>query len=205
MHCAQDQPLTHQRRWRLWRAALILWLVGVLSSLYFLARYERTPGKDEPAPEVWPAKSKLPRTPGRSAMVVFAHPKCPCTVATIEELAQLVSRTQPNVDLTACFFAPENPDPGWMKTLALEEARRIDGLRIVEDVDGEEARRFHIRTSGRVVFYDPNGRLEYDGGITPGRGINGPANGSNALAALLSGNTTEVQNAPVYGCNILGK
>ena len=46
------------------------------------------PGGDPEAPARWPEASALVRNADGPTLVLFAHPKCPCTDASLAELAR---------------------------------------------------------------------------------------------------------------------
>jgi hypothetical protein len=53
--------------------------------------YSITAGKEGAPPGRWPESSSLQRTPGASTLVMFVHPRCPCSHASISELAVLLA------------------------------------------------------------------------------------------------------------------
>ena len=60
-------------------------------------------------------------------------------------------------------------------------------MRVVNDVEGVEARRFGAQTSGTTSLYSPDGRLLFSGGITSSRGHEGDNAGEDALTQAISG------------------
>src|SRR4051812_18830224 len=71
--------------WALWLAVLIGGAGGLWS-------YANRPGIQADAPLRWPGASAIRPEPGRPTLLVFAHPRCPCTRASIEELSRLLAR-----------------------------------------------------------------------------------------------------------------
>jgi hypothetical protein len=59
-------------------------------------------------------------------------------------------------------------------------------------------------TSGHVAVYDRSGTLQFEGGITAGRGHEGPSDGADAALAALTGRRPLISTAPVYGCPLIG-
>ncbi|HEX8423596.1 MAG TPA: hypothetical protein VF634_09295, partial [Pyrinomonadaceae bacterium] len=89
-------------------AASTLWLLMIGTGVWFLKNYESKPGDAATAPEGWPDGSRLPRADGRATLVMLAHPRCPCTRASIGELSRLM--TQARGRLTAFVLFVKPPD-----------------------------------------------------------------------------------------------
>jgi hypothetical protein len=135
---------------------------------------------------------------------MFAHPKCPCTHASLDELAALMAESRGRVSARVCFFQPANSGADWRETSLWKEAAAISGVIVFPDEAGREAARFGVETSGDIVLYDPGGRLAFHGGITVARGRAGESAGRAVLAGLLAGNTPSRTTTPVYGCPLTG-
>jgi hypothetical protein len=73
-------------------------------------------------------------------------------------------------------------------------------VHLIEDPGGCEAARFGAQTSGDVLLYGADARLLFRGGITPGRGHVGDNPGWDAIIRLISGGSTSLSEAPVFGC-----
>ena len=73
-------------------ALLFAWAAVVSGGFAVLMRYKSTPGEAHRPPAQWPRESRLQRASGqRATLVLFAHPECPCTRASVTELARLVA------------------------------------------------------------------------------------------------------------------
>ncbi|HEY1068353.1 MAG TPA: hypothetical protein VGE52_19670 [Pirellulales bacterium] len=193
-------PAPDRRRWTL---AIGVWAVGVLAGWSWFAIERGTPGETRATPATWPAQSAIVRDTARPTLVLFAHPRCPCTRATLEEFAKLASQAGRSARLDVAFFAPSNADSSWTETDQYRTAAAIPGVAVWQDVDGAEATWFGAATSGQVVLYDRNGSLLFSGGLTPGRGHVGDNDGRAALVACLAGDAPMVRSTPVFGCSIL--
>jgi len=76
-----------------------LWGTAVIAGFLALAGYEATPGATSPPPLEWPASTAIPRASnGLATLLLFAHPKCPCTRATLKELAVALEGRATQVD-----------------------------------------------------------------------------------------------------------
>lgn len=167
-----------------------------------LAMHQSSPGAVANVPEHWPAGSSIERAQGSATLVLFAHPRCPCTRATLGELEEIVAHCQGRVDLWIVFFKPSASEANWDKTDLWRTAAAIPGARVIGDEDGCEAARFGAMTSGHVMVYEPRGTLLFSGGITSARGHAGDSPGHASVEACLLRGTTTCNSAPVFGCPI---
>lgn len=74
---------------------IALWLAAVGGVWFAMLSYQRTPGKSAQAAQLRPCGSALKFHPGQSMLVMFAHPRCPCTSASLEELKAIVASLKP--------------------------------------------------------------------------------------------------------------
>ena len=181
----------------------VLWVLVVGVVVGFVSNHALTPGAAAASPDEWPALSHIQRAPDRATLVMFAHPKCPCTRASIGELALLMARCQDQVTGYVVFITPEGRAHEWAKTDLWDSAASIPGLRVLEDDCGVEAARFGAVTSGQTVLYDASGRLLFRGGITGARGHSGDNDGRSAVVSLLTSESVNLQQTPVFGCSLV--
>jgi hypothetical protein len=183
-------------------AGSVVWLALVVFGFCKLFVYEGTPGGIGSAPATWPADCGLTPAAGRFTLLMFAHPKCPCTSASIEELNRVLAEGPERVRASVLFFRPADAEPDWERTSLWQSAAAISGVDVRSDVDGRLARRFGACTSGSVVLYDRDGRLVFSGGITASRGHAGDNFGQSAVIALLRGEPAARSQSPVFGCSL---
>jgi len=176
------------------------WALLSLWGLTLLWRYESMPGDSAAAPVQWPSASAIPRHEHAPTLVMFAHPRCPCTRASIAELERLVTTVGASLRPVVVFLKPDSVDAGWEQTDLWRTAAAIPGAQVIGDRNGEEARRFGVETSGHALLYDDVGQLLYSGGITAARGHQGDNAGRSALVRLLSQESTDDRALPVFGC-----
>jgi hypothetical protein len=184
---------------RLLAALLLLWGISISAGFWGLWSYASTPGVADVAPRVWPADSGLARTPGRWTLVMFVHPHCPCTQASIAELERLQANAAGRIDLLIVSLKPSGSDQGWSNSPLVRRAAGLPGVVVVADADGALSRRFRARTSGETLLYDPAGRLAYHGGITAARGHEGDNPGTGAILTLVAGGDAPA-TCPAFGC-----
>lgn len=183
-------------------AAAACWLGLIVSGSAALWRYKQTPSADLLAPVDWPVQSKLARATELPTLLLFLHPRCACSHASVEELSRLMTRAQGLVRAHVVFFRPDGSTPSWSRGALWSEAAAIPGVALSEDEGAIEARRFHGETSGHAVLYDAHGHRIFDGGITAARGHAGDSAGSGALLALLQGQSAKHWHTPIFGCRI---
>jgi hypothetical protein len=181
-------------------SSTILWLLTVGVGLGMLWDYSISPGVAGTPPDRWPEGSSIrPRGDGFT-LVVVAHPHCPCSRATIGELAAVMARANGPVTAYVLFVQPAGFAEEWVKTDLWRSAAAIPGVTAIRDERGDEARRFGAETSGQTLLYDRSGLLLFSGGITAARGHYGDNAGMSAVASLIGSGKSERTGASVFGC-----
>lgn len=178
------------------------WLLLVGAGLWVVSGYENSAGVAANPPVQFPDDSQIRRTPGQATLVMLAHPHCPCTRASIGELALLMAQSQGLVTAHVLFLKPPDFTNDWEKTDLWDSAATIPGVNVVRDTDGIEAARFHGATSGQTMLYDAGGQLLFHGGITSARGHSGDNPGRSAIVSLLNDGKAEQTKTAVYGCQL---
>jgi hypothetical protein len=176
------------------------WLLTIGTGTAALWHYAGTPGPNSAASDVWPEQAETRRSPDVPTLMMFAHPRCPCSRASIGELAKLMARVQERVRTHVLFYRPATADQEWERTDLWEAAQVIPGVLVHTDEDGREAQRFRAFVSGQTLLYDHEGRLLFNGGITAARGHSGDNDGRSSLTAILHGRTPGRWQTPVFGC-----
>jgi hypothetical protein len=180
-----------------------VWLMAVSVGVGALWAYDYTPGGDTSVLSSWPLQSGIPHDPSQPTLIMFAHPKCPCTRASIGELMTLMTHCQNQVKVCVAFFRPKGSGEDWLNTDLWRSAEAIPGVVVRVDEEGNEARCFHVTTSGHVVLYDAHGKLLFSGGITSSRGHSGDNAGYSAIMQLLHRGLAAKTETPVFGCSLL--
>jgi glyoxylase-like metal-dependent hydrolase (beta-lactamase superfamily II) len=181
------------------------WMLMIIAGLGFLWDYKSAPGMAAAAPPQWPADSHLQPASDRATLVMLAHPHCPCTRASIGELARMMAQAPGRVTAYVLFVKPANFAEGWEKTDLWASATAIPGVSVVEDDGGLEARRFHAATSGQTMLYDEDGKLIFSGGMTGARGHEGDNAGRTAIVSLLTVDEANESETPVFGCPLFAQ
>ncbi|MBC7973923.1 MAG: RedB protein, partial [Myxococcales bacterium] len=124
-------------------AVLWLSLVGVGAAHCY--RFETSAGTAAPAPVTWPLETMLTRSQASPTLVMFAHPECACTAASLAELADLLAESAVTVRPRVMVVFTGGQDPrasaNWQRAGTI-----IGALRLRDD--SGDARRFGARTSG---------------------------------------------------------
>lgn len=181
---------------------LLLLLWGVLSLAGFgqFLNYATTSGDPGSQRGCWPDESHIARNFSTPTLLMFLHPHCPCSAASLDELAQVVTRCPEGVAIYVLFCRPERCPPEWEKTAIWEQAKKIPRVSVRLDLSGAEARRFGVNTSGHVLLFDTSGRLRFSGGITRARGHRGENAGQDAVVSWITEKSSGLSETPVFGC-----
>ena len=118
----------------------------------------------------WPQASCIHLSDQCHTLVMFAHPKCPCTRASLGELAKILTRCPNTVTPHVVFFKPSDTSEKWDHTDQWLTAAGTPGVNVIRDIDGVEASLFQATTSGQTLLYNAAGELLFSGGITLARG-----------------------------------
>jgi hypothetical protein len=183
-------------------AAVGLWFVGVLAAFGLVWAYKTTPGPYETAPARWPVTSTIVPTAGRVNLVFFAHPQCPCTRASIAELARLAVEIGTRAQIHVVLVRPPGTDVGFEDGTLLDRARAIAGARIVIDDGGKQADLFGAKASGATVVYTAAGQLAFSGGLTTARGHEGRGPAHTRIVQVIGGAVHDSATAPTFGCEL---
>lgn len=203
-----------ERRFELLLASgLVGW--SLLVATGWLAMLSYGYRRDERPVEIvaqWPVDTPLPRIPGQKTLLLFVHPHCSCTHATLTELEKLLALDRllrPDRKISVCVVAtiPPSADEAWGDTSIVRRGLAIAGARLFLDRGGAESDRFGAQTSGTVLLFGADARREYAGGVTISRGHEGPSFGGTTLAKIFAGERvdecTSAAPVPVFGCRLV--
>ena len=199
------------------------WLASTATGFGLLWRYETTPGVlARPSQLAWTSpNARLPLNSWQDTLVLFIHPRCPCSRATLAELADLMRDRTDRLSALAYFVRPADVLPGWEKGELWQTAAAIPGVSVACDADGRLATLWGATTSGHALLFAPDGALRFSGGLTMARGHVGDNVGCETVAALVDSSPasprthpaltitrpllmeTVYPQTPVYGCPLL--
>lgn len=183
------------------KLVLGVWLILSVVGFAFAVAYESRPGISALAGPSWPQGSQLERGNGFT-LVVFAHPHCPCSRATMDELGKVVSHAE-NLTTYVLFEKLPGFDEDFVKSDLWQTASGIPNVSTKYDERGREAALFGASTSGDALLYNARGKLVFEGGITSARGHAGDNTGSLSIVSLTKGKIGLACRTPVYGCSLI--
>ena len=181
----------------------VFWVLFVAIGFLMLAEEEFTPLEAGPQVALFPRNSALQLVSDKPTLVLFAHPHCPCTRASLHELDGLLAQTQNRVSAIVVFTIPDGVPAGWEQGDLWNSATTIPGLHVIRDPGGREAHRFDVEGSGHVLLYASSGKLLFSGGITASRGHEGDNVGRSAVVSFILEGHASVSQTPVFGCSLL--
>ncbi len=184
--------------------AALVWLALICAGFGYAWRYEGTAGAGARAPSEWPGAREIGLDGTRPTAVMFAHPSCPCTRASVDGLAELAARSPGRLKIYVVMVQPRGLAGGLKDWPLAQAAKRVRGAVVLRDAGGVEAKRFTAATSGQVLLYSPQGEKLFSGGLTAARGHYGSSGGTEAIAAILQGERPKTPVTPVFGCSLLG-
>ena len=200
-----ESTLAGTRAGRISRVAAFatLWLMTTTGGMYALYHYAATPSSAADAPRQWPTQCPLRPAGDRWNLLIFAHPGCPCTRASLNELARIELSTRGRARITLALGTPDNVEDRCSATEYRQIAERIPGCTVLDDPGGSLAHAFGAHTSGQVLLYSATGELCFSGGITPSRGHEGPNLGRDAIQDWIQGRPDARRSTPVFGCELV--
>jgi len=176
--------------------------LAILFGWFQLARFSSTPGEQSAAPAILPADGLGPALPIAShlpLLLVFIHPRCSCTAATLQELDRTLATVPRPLEVVLAVYdsVPLRGQSSTHPGLQLHHP-----FRQVPDANGQLARRFGAATSGEILLYSAKRQLLFQGGITPERAQTGDNAGIQALRTALASGHPAAAPSSVFGCPI---
>lgn len=168
---------------------------------------------DDVATAAVTATDDVTATLARPRLVMYVHPHCPCTRASLAELAKLTAGRGDALDVDVVVVAADGMEDGWKQGAIVRAAEAVHGVRVRTDDGAREARTVGAYTSGQTLLFGNDGTLLFAGGITRSRGHEGDNAGTRAITTLLADSTStatfaastnrakrDVVTTPVFGC-----
>jgi hypothetical protein len=139
---------------------------------------------------------------------MLVHPRCPCTGASLDELQGVLDRCGRSVEVDLLIYRPSGHDgPAWDGTALLRGHPALDrhNVSLTVDLDGIQARRLGLTTSGHLLAFDSDGNVRFSGGLTALRGHSLAGAGVESVTSIIEGAAPAVTVRPVFGCSILNE
>lgn len=196
-------PPRHRVRRAAWYSLIgAVWIGAAILGWASLFQHTYQPATTAADPVTqWPDAS-LPASSDRYQIVIFAHPCCPCTRATLNKFDESLTRLPSNTSIQVIFTTVGLIPSAVAESPTVAFARQLKGVDVQFDETGDIARRFHATVSGEVFAFDRQGRRLFHGGVTAGRGHQGDSVGQQQLERLVCGESREAYSAPVFGCTL---
>src|SRR5882762_11463884 len=115
-----------------------LWLGLIVVGYAWLLRYSFAVGKAATAPGTIPHGLASSAPSARPQLLLALHPRCPCSRATLTELAKILSRAANACDVTVLLYRPADKPDSWLEGALLDTCRQLN-CRICPDPDGRLA------------------------------------------------------------------
>jgi hypothetical protein len=181
---------------------VLAWVAGVVWGLQQIQAYASTPGEAAVAPAVWPGSKLVAPVAGRDTLVMFIHPQCSCTRASLAELQTILDTAHGAVAAWVVVLKPHGTGDDWTHSGTWDTASHMSGVTVITDDEGSEAEIFGASTSGHTVVYDSAGKLIFTGGITRARGHVGGNVGRERVLSLVQTGTADSNTHEVFGCGL---
>lgn len=176
-----------------------LWLTLLCFGIFISLEYEKTPARVVQAVGPIPSSlSTLPSPAKEFQLLMFAHPKCACTKASLSELARFMYVN--NTVETRIYFIVPRSYGSWKDSETVKIASKIPGVAVSVDYDGAIAKSYQAVASGECFLFDRKSNLLFHGGITQSRGHEGANAGLDQISSIVRKNTQLTAHNAVYGC-----
>lgn len=136
------------------RGGLLVWVGGVTwlflagAGFLVLLNHAFEPARvGGPAPIKWPRSSALPGPGALPRLVMFVHPHCPCTLASLQELRAIAQQRQPHLEVQVVVLHSDELAEGWSEAETVRQVSHVPGASIFRDDHGAEAARFGAAAS----------------------------------------------------------
>ncbi|MES1147283.1 MAG: hypothetical protein ABUL49_00870 [bacterium] len=171
------------------------WIMAVGAGLWTFYSYANTPGKPAQAATTAATAEQV-----RPHAVMYIHPKCPCTTASLESYHLLVDKLYKTCDFSIVCVVPPGAEKGFADSSNWSTAKAMPHVTATLDQNGALAKAAGAKTSGQVFLFGANGKLAFEGGVTPGRGMEGDSDGATKFSAALTKPVLAAAHAKVFGC-----
>ncbi len=175
------------------------WILCASAGVGSMLVYSLTPGS-HPVVRKIPTDSEIQISKSRPNLLVFLHPKCSCSHATLSELRGLL----PDLGETSVTIIFNNPNKelSWISGDLFQETKKLPNVKIFVDDGSLETLRFGVKTSGHVVLMNETGKAVFSGGITPMRGHGGENIGTNFIRSWIKGRGPASSITDIFGCGL---
>ncbi|MFT7580204.1 MAG: hypothetical protein ACI9MR_001871 [Myxococcota bacterium] len=195
----------HPHIGRAWWFLVAGWLIAVGVCCWLLWDYSAQAGEGSKPPTDWPTAATVRPFHRGHTLVMLVHPHCPCSFASLTELASTLRVLEGRLQALVLFAVPKGVPPQWHQTELRERAESLAGVVVIDDLGGQLGRVFGAETSGSTLLYDVDGQLLFEGGLTPSRAHVGDSVGKRRVISLVRGVSDDPARSAVYGCELTSR
>ena len=182
-----------------------IWASVVIVGIGLTADFQLRPTSSaaqstQEAPARFPDSLQLAQANDIPTLVMFLHPFCPCSRASLSEMRKLLTECRNDVTTYIFFYSSPHFHQPIEETMLWRQAAGIPKVTVLSDQEGKVARVFGAHTSGSIFVYDGTSRLAFSGGITRSRGDVGKNAGADAVLLCLNGHQCDFHQHAVFGC-----
>ncbi len=182
--------------------AVFIWLASVSYGLGFLYNYSLKPANMQQVLKNWPEESKIKFAKNQANLVLFLHPHCQCSEASLAELQKIQAQFHKKFKTHLVFILPEGTEQDWIHTKLWKKSQNLANTELIIDKSLQEAKVFASTSSGQVYLFNKERELIFLGGITSARGHQGDSIGNSAIKAYFRSGNMSVEKAPSFGCSL---
>lgn len=186
------------------KSLFLLWMLLLAAGAGALSRYEFKGSATTGLTDHWPDNPIIRLDSERPTLVMFLHPRCPCSAASLAQLDRVLRLYPGRFRTWVLIVRPASVPKAWEEGTNAEAARRLPDSTLMLDPAGALARQFGSLYSGTVQAYDHEGNRLFAGGITASRGHEGESLGSLSLQDIGAGKAPGATSMPVFGCPLMG-
>jgi hypothetical protein len=183
----------------------LVWICLLVVGSFALNSFSQSSGTVGTLSESWPDKIPFDYSVTGPTLVVFLHPKCSCSRATVGQLDALLAHAPSNLKTYAIFIKPAGFSDRKVRTGLWKDVAEIPGVEIIVDKNGQYAQSFGAETSGHTLLYDQSGKLLFSGGITSARGHMGDNLGQSSILEFLQNKAAMISRTKVFGCSLISR
>jgi len=153
----------------------VIWLATITAGWIWMSRRDGKAVQPKESLQKWPVAAALKPVADRWNLLVFLHPRCECAKPTERAFQEVITRR--SVSLAGRIVRAPHPDFA----------------------------HFGVTLSGEALLFDPQGVLQFRGGITPSRSHTGRNQGVRAILDATAGAELWTKLSPVFGCSVAAK
>ncbi len=122
------------------RLSVMLWCMVIVVGVALAARFDGTAGTGSQPPITWPENKLISLDSHRDTLLMFLHPHCPCSAASLTDLSKLMTSFKSPPAAYLVNVVPPGASVDWAQSELIESAKTIAHVIVLDDVDGKTGR-----------------------------------------------------------------